>query len=243
MKRNSVLIIASCLVGLITAYAYSSRIRHLRDEITYLSEKVPVLTVTRNIKAGESLAAEDLEETLFLKAQISGRTIPPEDMELIVGRRVIHPVPIRDAVLWTDFPEGPRVQHPSEKITPGYRVIALPADEIHTLVHFISPGDTVDIVSSTFESSGDRLVSRLIAENIIVLGVGRQLEGLPNSSGMEDYPLSVSLMVDPENALAILRASQTGEIHFLARGSNPFAGIYDPNNRKEPANNPPGEKP
>ena len=243
MKRNSVLIIASCLVGLITASAYSSRIRHLRDEITYLSEKVPVLTVTRNIKAGESLAAEDLEETLFLKAQISGRTISPDDMELIVGRRVIHPVPIRDAVLWTDFPEGPLVQHPSEKIPSGYRVIALPADEIHTLVHFISPGDTVDIVSSTFESSGDRLVSRLIAENIIVLGVGRQLEGLPNSSGMEDYPLSVSLMVDPENALAILRASQTGEIHFLARGSNPFAGIYDLNNRKEPANNPPGEKP
>jgi hypothetical protein len=55
MKRHSVLIIASCLIGLITAFAYSSRIQHLRDEITNLSEKIPVLTVTRNIKAGESL--------------------------------------------------------------------------------------------------------------------------------------------------------------------------------------------
>ena len=70
MKRNSVLIIASCLIGLITASAYSSRIKHLRDEITTLSEKIPVLTVTRNIQAGEFLTAEDLEGRLFLKEQI-----------------------------------------------------------------------------------------------------------------------------------------------------------------------------
>ena len=243
MKRKSVLIIASCLIGLITASAYSSRIRNLRDEITYLSEKIPVMTVTRNIKAGDSLAAEDLEGTLFLKEQVSGRTVPPEDMELIVGRRVIHPIPARDPVLWTDFSEGPRVRHPSEKIPPGYRVIALPADETHTLIHFISPGDVVDIVSSTFVNSEDRLVSRLIAERIVVLGVGHQLEGGPSSPNAEDYPLSVSLMVDPENALAILRASQTGEIHFLARGSNPFAGIYDQSNLTTPVERLPGDKP
>ena len=243
MKRNSVLIIASCLIGLITALAYSSRIRHLRDEITNLSERIPVLTVTRNIKAGESLADEDLEGTLFLKEQVSGRTIPPEDIELILGRRVIHPVPVNDPVLWTDFPEGPRVQHPSEKIPPGYRVIALPADETHTLIHFISPGDTVDIVSSAFDSSGDRLVSRLIAESIVVLGVGRQLEGRPGNPDTEDYPLSVTLLVDPANALTILRASLTGEIHFLARGSSPIAEFYDQNNQTARAESFSGEKP
>ncbi len=243
MKRNSVLIIASCLIGLITASAYSSRVRHLRDEITSLSEKIPVLTVTRNIKAGESLADEDLEATLFLKEQVSGRTIPPEDIELIVGRRVIHPVPARDPVLWTDFPEGPRVRHPSEKIPPGYRVIALPADEIHTLTHFISPGDTVDIVSSDFDSSGNRLISRLIAERILVLGVGRQFEARPSSPDTEDYPLSVTLLVDPVNALAILGASLAGEIHFLARGSSPIAGFYNGNNQTFPTESHPGEKP
>jgi len=241
MKRKSALIIASCLIGIITATAYSSRIRHLRDEITYLSEKVPVLTVNRNIQAGESLNAEDLERTLLLKEQVSGRAIAPEDVELIVGRRVIHPVPARDPVLWTDFPEGPRVRNPSEKIPKGYRVIALPADEIHTLVHFISPGDTVDIVSSTFDSTGSRLVSRLIAESVAVLGVGRQLEGQPDSTDIHGYPLSVTLLVDPANALTILSASQTGEIHFLARGSSPFAGIYGQSNQTAPVERVSGE--
>jgi len=241
MKRRSVLIITSCLIGLITASAYSARIRNLRDEITYLSEKTPVLTTTRSIKAGETLTVEDLGRTLFLKEQVSGRTIPPEDMELIVGRQVIHPIPVGSTVLWTDFPEGPRVRHPSEKIPSGYRMIALPADEIHTLVHFISPGDTVDIVSSGFNGSGNRLISRVIAEDIIVLGVGRQMERLPNSLDAEDYPLSVSVLVDPENALEILRASQIGQIHFLARGSHPFGRINDENNLA--AGYLPGEKP
>ena len=243
MKKNSAVIIASCLIGLIAALSYSSRIRHLREEITNFSEMIPVLTATRNIGVGDTLLKEDLLSTLFLKEQVSGRTVFPEDMELIVGRRVIHPLPEGDAILWTDFPEGPRVKHPSEKIPPGYRAIALSADEIHTLVHLLSPGDKVDIVSSSFDNSGDRLVSRLIAENIDVLGVGHQLKGQPDRSSAEDYPLSVTLLVDPGNALKILRASQTGEIHFLARGSSPLWGIYDQNNRDTLAGEPAGEQP
>jgi Flp pilus assembly protein CpaB len=122
-------------------------------------------------------------------------------------------------------------------------VIALPADEIHTLTHFISPGDTVDIVSSDFDSSGNRLISRLIAERILVLGVGRQFESRPSSPDTEDYPLSVTLLVDPVNALAILGASLAGEIHFLARGSNAIAGFYDGNSQTWPTESFSGEKP
>ena len=243
MKKNSAVIITSCLIGLITVLAYSSRIEHLREEITNFSEKIPILTATRNIGVGETLLEEDFVSTLFLKEQVSGRTVFPEDMELVVGRRVIHPLPEGDAILWTDFPEGPRVMYPSEKIPPGYRVIALSADEIHTLVHFISPGDKVDIVSSFFGDSGDKLISRLLVENVDVLGVGHQLKGQPGKSSADGYPLSVTLLVNPDNALKILRASQTGEIHFLARGSSPFWGIYDQDNLNTLAGDLQGKQP
>jgi pilus assembly protein CpaB len=242
MKRNSVLIVTSCLIGLITALTYASRIRHLRDEITSLSEKVPVLVVTRDIRMGETLTVEDLAESQLIKEQVSARTISPDDLELALDRRVIHPLPAGDPILWTDFPEGPRFRHPSEEIPSGLRAIALNADETHTLVHFISPGDTVDIVSSGFDSSAGRLFSRLIAEDIFVLGVGHQLGGRSNDPDRDDYPLSVTLLVDPENALSILRASQTGEIHFLARGSSPFAGLHNQNDRTAPTISLPGGK-
>lgn len=243
MKKNTVLIIASCLIGIVTAFAYSSRIRHLRDEIKYSSEEIQVLTVTRDIAPGEFLKVEDLAVTRLIKKQVSKRTVSPGDLELIIGSQLIHPIPSNDPILWTDFPEGPRIQYPSEKILPGYRVLALPADEIHTLVHFISPGDTVDIVSSTFDNSGDHLHSRVIAKEIVVLGIGHKLVGQPSRSAPGDYPLSVSLMVDPETALIILRASQVGELHFLARGSNPILKFDNLKNYKTPGKNLQGGKP
>lgn len=230
MKRNSVLIVISCLTGLVTASIYASRVQNLRDEIKKSSEKMPVLTVNRDIRAGESITTEDLGKKMLLKEQISRRTVLPVDIQLIVGRQTIHPIPAGDTVLWTDFPEGPRVQYPSEKIPPGYRMIALPADEIHTLTHFISPGDKVDIVSSTYDNSANQIVSRVIAEDIVVLGVGHQFEGKSNSSYEDDYPLSVSILVLQENALVILQASQIGETHFLAKGSKPLLKNYNQNN-------------
>lgn len=244
MKRNKILVVASCLIGLLAASAYSSRIRHLRDEIAGLSEKVPVLTVTRNMKAGEYLAVRDLQESPVLKEQVSLRSISPEDIELISGRRLIHPVPDGDPILWTDFSEGPRLRRPSEGIPPGYRVMALPADEIHTLVHFLSPGDRVDVISSSFDGSGHRLHSRTIAEEVVVLAVGRRQEGY-QEAGEDDveYPLSISLAVEPETALAILNASQVGEVHFLAHGSSPFAMLSGPGTRSNTPGAPPEERP
>jgi Flp pilus assembly protein CpaB len=233
----------SCLIGLITASVYASKIRHLRDEIISFSEKVSVMTVSRSIRAGEVIVKEDLSNKLVLKENVSGRTISPEDMTLIVGRQVIHPVPANDPILWTDFPEGPRVRYPSEKIPPGYRMMALPADEIHTLIHFITPGDRVDIVSSAFENSGNRLVSQLIAKSIVVLGVGRKLEGRTNGDEISDYPLSVSILVRPETALSILHASQIGEIHFLAQGLDPLSKGKGHTGRAIPTTSLSGENP
>ena len=237
MKKNSILIVISCLIGLMAASIYASRITRLRDEITSFSEKVPVLVVIRDISLGESLRTEDLSELKLPKAQLSRRTISPSDLELILGRRVIHPVPAGDPILWTDFPEGPRVRKSSEIIPKGLRAIAVNADEIHTLMHFISPGDKVDIVSSDFDTSKGRLFTKLIAENILILSVGRRLDAVANIPGDESDIHSITLLVDPINALTILRASQTGEIHFLARGSNPFIELCTPIEHTLPTEN------
>lgn len=214
----------------------------MKGDIVLMSEKVPALTATRYIKAGEHVTSVDLEVKSLLKNQLSRRAISPEDIELIAGRRVLHPIPSGEPVLWTDFPDGPRVQYPSEMIPAGQRVLALPADEIHTLVHFISPGDSIDIVSSTFDNSGNSLESKVIAGDITVLGVGRQLTRQSNNTIFEDLPLSVTLLVTPEKALEILRASQIGEIHFLARRSNPFSRLKTGNSHTTGSENQTGDK-
>jgi Flp pilus assembly protein CpaB len=227
MKRKSLLVIISSFTGLIIALLYAERIQHIRDEIHSHSLRVSVLTVNRNINIGETLLTEDLVISPFLKENLSTRAVRPEDLSLIVGRRVIHPVPANDPILWTDFPGGPRIRRPTEKVPSGYRMIALPADEIHTLTHFVTPGDRVDIISSNFDSSNNRVVSTVLAEDIMILGIGHQMDGEISITETDEPPLSVSILVNPQTALEILRASQMGEIHFLARGSDPFTSIHD----------------
>ena len=225
MKGKRILVLVSALIGLIAASLYHWRIQKMRDDIARMTQEVPVIVVKRNISAGEKISSEDLTVVNWFKDQVSQRHIGAQDLGLIPGSRTLHPVPANDPLLWTDFPEGPRVVNPAERIPSGHRAIALPADEIHTLVHFISPGDFVDIAASLFEASGSRLVTRLLAEEVLVLGIGRRMKGPDGSFQGEEYPVSVTLAVEMPEALEILRASQEGDIHFLARRSNPMGSL------------------
>ena len=223
MNRQILLIVISSIIGLLTAGAYAGRIQNLRNEISDMTEKVTVLTAKRDLAAGDSLQNPDLGIEFRLKTEVSRRSVATEDLDLILGRKIFHPVPSGEVILWTDLSEGPRLRKPSEKIPEGYRAIALPADEIHTMTHFISPGDMVDIVWSNFTEAISKIDSSLIAERVRVLGVGQKLEEWSRPEFGEDYPLSVTLLVTPKTALQILKASQSGEIHFLARGSDLFS--------------------
>jgi Flp pilus assembly protein CpaB len=86
------------------------------------------------------------------------------------------------------------------------------------MVHFITPGDSVDIVSSSFIDGTEKVDCRIVAENITVLSVGQRLEEWSNFEFEENYPLSVTILATTGKALQILEAAQKGEIHFLARG-------------------------
>lgn len=228
VDRRKMILIISGMVGLVTAYAYAARLQGLRDDITRMSDLVGVITATRTIQAGETLAPEDMTGTMVPRSLIPARSVGAQDAELVVGRRLFHPVPEGDPILWTDFPEGPRSANPTEMIQPGYRAIALPADETHTLAHFINPGDVVDILASSFGSGQTRLTSEIVARDIPVLAVGRRISLATGADRDVEYPLSVTLMVDQGTAVRILRASLVGEIQFLARGSHPLAGLDDP---------------
>jgi len=232
MNQRLLLVIVSSILGLLAAGAYTARIQNLHNEISELTERVEVVTTNRNLPAGISLQASDLRIEPRLEKELSARTISAEELDLILGQRVFHPVPSGEVLLWTDLSEGPRLRKPSEKIPDDFRAIALPADETHTLVHFISPGDDVDIVWTDFADKVSKIESKLIAEKVRVLGVGQKLEEWSRPQMGEEYPMSVTLLVSQKTGITILKASQTGEIHFLARGSVLFpentSGILPP---------------
>ncbi|MDF1535004.1 MAG: Flp pilus assembly protein CpaB [bacterium] len=225
MKSKRTVLIISCLIGLISASGYMSRIQSIRDEITDLTEMAPALTASRTVHAGERLQPDTLTAVMVPRKSLSRRALTPDDLELVSNRRTLNTIPAGDTVLWTDLPEGPRLKNPSERIPPGYRAIALPADEIHTMVHFLSPGDKVDVLASSFSESAGGLITDTVAEGILILGVGLHLDSWDRSDEESDYPLSVTLLAEPAIAARILKASQVGEVHFLVRGRDILSEI------------------
>jgi Flp pilus assembly protein CpaB len=227
MKNKKTFLIISCLVGLISAVGYMSRIQSVRTEIANLTEMAPILTVSSTVKAGERLDPANLTAIMIPRESLSRRALSPEDVDLISNRRALHTIPAGDPILWTDLPEGPRLRNPSERVPPGLRAFALPADETHTMIHFLSPDDRVDILSSSYSDSTGRLVTSTVAKEIRVLSIGNNMESWNRDEEETAYPLSVTLLAEPDVAASILKASQTGEIHFLVRGRDIFSGILN----------------
>jgi Flp pilus assembly protein CpaB len=228
MKSRKTVLIISCMVGLISAFGYMSRIQSIRKEIANSTEMAPILTVSRTVKAGERLDPANFTTTMTPRGSFSRRALSPEDVDLISNRRAFNTIPAGDPILWTDLPEGPRLRNPSERIPPDLRAFALPADETHTMIHFLSPDDRVDILASSYSDSTGRLVTSTVAKEIRVLSVGSHMEGWNRDEEETAYPLSVTLLAEPDIAASILKASQTGELHFLVRGRDIFSGILDP---------------
>ena len=241
-KRKTAVVILCCLIGLGTATGYLLKIRSIRREISRLEIPVEVLTASESLKIGDRLSEENLRVSTIPSAYIPNRAILSEDLELIIDRVLAHPVPIGDPILWTDLPEGPRINFPTEKIPPGYRAIALPADETRTLIHLLSPGDRVDIAWSRVNDNTGFLECSLIGEGVYVLAIGSRLSAAEMVNDANDFPSSITLLVSPEQALKITRAAQVGEIILFgrARGEIPASDpksadhrIDDSRNRKK----------
>lgn len=182
-----------------------------------VNESVEILVAATPLKIGDVLTHDTLELAYIPVVHLPRRVILAEDIDLILERPLIHPIPKGDPVLWTDLPEGPRISYPSEKITPGYRAIALPADETRTLTHLLTPGDRVDVVWTRINEDSISTVNSLIAESIPVLAVGNRFSSDELIAPDSLFPSSITLLVKPDQALAINHALHVGEISLLAR--------------------------
>ncbi len=182
-----------------------------------INESVSILTAAMSMRIGDKITQDTFKLTQIPVVHLPRRVILAEDINLILDRPLIHPIPKGDPVLWTDLPEGPRINYPSERIKPGYRAIALPADEIRTLTHLLTPGDRVDLVWTRINDTSNTTINSLIAESVTVLAVGNRFSPEEFISSDSNFPSSITLLVKPDQALAINYAFQVGDISLLAR--------------------------
>jgi pilus assembly protein CpaB len=216
-KNKRVLLAFGAALGLLLGLCYLMKLEGLRDEMARGRERVMVVTISRPLGIGDRLEEGGVAIVPWPREGLPRRAVLAEDVGLLLGRALIHPLPAGEPVLWTDLPEGPRAQLSSERIPPGLRAIALPAEEIRTLSHLLAPGDRVDVVWTRPMENSSRLVSTVLGEGVPVLAMGGRLSGDSGAENRQDTPSSITLVARPELALAICQAMQGGEVFLLAR--------------------------
>ena len=101
------------------------------------------------------------------------------------------------------------------------RAVTINVDDISGVAGFIRPSTRVDVVLIKGHSNGMPTVGRLLLQNVLVLAVGSTDMNSVNSSKKNEAARSLTLALDPREAVQLRVAQQEGKVSFLLRPAKP----------------------
>ena len=101
------------------------------------------------------------------------------------------------------------------------RTVTISVDDISGVAGFIRPSTYVDVVLIKGQSNGMPTVGRLVLQKVLVLAVGSTDINSPTSSKKNEPARSLTLALDPREAVQLRVAQQEGKVSFLLRPAKP----------------------
>jgi pilus assembly protein CpaB len=102
-------------------------------------------------------------------------------------------------------------------IPPEKRAMTVKVDEASGVAGFLNPDNRVDVVASFGDGSNKlEYVSKVVLQNLKVLGTGQKIETAPG--GKPQVVPTVTLEVSPEEAEKLALAANEGHIRLILRG-------------------------
>lgn len=100
-------------------------------------------------------------------------------------------------------------------LSEGMRAISVKGDKVIGISGFINPGNRVDVIVTIQDPTINKVKSKIILENLLVLATGTQVQ--KNEKG-EPMPVDVyTLEVSPEQAERLALAASQGRLNFALR--------------------------
>ncbi len=108
-----------------------------------------------------------------------------------------------------------------EAIPQGMRAITVRVDAESAVEGWAQSGSFIDVilVRKPGGVDGDRLETKIIAENVRILSAGRSAEPSPADQTAPKTPSTVTLLTTQEDALKIKAAANLGKLTFALRGN------------------------
>ena len=179
--KQKIVLIASIVVGLLAFWLTHNYIQGEVARVYEGAEKIKVVVADRDLAAGMTIQAKDLGQKSVFKSQLSGQAILPEEVQMIIGKKLLFSVDAKEPVLLSSviLPERFRGGL-SPTIRVGMRAISLAIGGEAAVSGLVQPNDHVDIVG-TFTLPSKTAVGQIetmtftLLQDVTVLATGSRI--------------------------------------------------------------------
>lgn len=206
MKRKKATTVASIACGVVCAACVVLYLQGVRGEAEavraealarYGGEQLEVCVAVRDIAAGETLGAGDVERKMWVVDLLPEQAAQNPDE--VIGKSPTTPIMKGEVVVMKRF-EG---ASSSLDVPDGLAALSIPVKDVQAVGGLLSPGQTADLYAIGGSSTA------LLSQDVLILATNAT-----GSEGAQTELQWATVAVPPESVQEIIDASQKSELYF-----------------------------
>ncbi|MTI82203.1 MAG: Flp pilus assembly protein CpaB [Firmicutes bacterium] len=210
--RNKLILLLALVFAIIAAFGTYKYLESVKETYRTSGNFSQVATAKQKISAKTPINDQMLE---FIEMPVEyimpGAIVDAKDAVGKLARSDIYPGEqiLSNKLIGKNDPAGGL----SAKVEPGKRAVTIPANNVSALHGLLGIGDNVDVLV-TFDTPNGKVATSTIIHKVPVLAVNKRIQG---TSGGQEEPSTVTLMVTPSQAQMIVLAKERGGLHMVLR--------------------------
>lgn len=237
--------LAAILVFLIIYFILSAAFSDKKESKSAPAAMVPVIEASRDIEP-QTVITEDMVKAV----EVSSNMVPSgalTDKNAVVGKKAGTTIFSGDMITARKLSQ--KAGGFVGLIPDGMRAVSFSVNDVTGVSGFAKPGDKVDILLVTSREGMDRITSKILLKDVLILAVNKssstpqpQLQktdkdgkGLPDGSAPRQSssntssigtPSVVTVALTPYDAAKLIASTQIGQLQMLLRPSNDEGDHY-----------------
>ena len=237
--------LAAILVFLIIYFILSAAFSDKKESKPAPAAMVPVIEASRDIEP-QTVITEDMVKAV----EVSSNMVPSgalTDKNAVVGKKVGTTIFSGDMITARKLSQ--KAGGFVGLIPDGMRAVSFSVNDVTGVSGFAKPGDKVDILLVTSREGMDRITSKILLKDVLILAVNKSSgtpqpqppktekdgKGLPDGSAPRQSssntssigtPSVVTVALTPYDAAKLIASTQIGQLQMLLRPSNDDGDHY-----------------